>query len=1113
MKKVLLILFGTAMMCNVFGGVQPKIFDISNYTPGETAIKGDTIWARVTTNEGVQIEKRLISTKALLATYTFDGLSSTINKIKVDPKGRIWVCTNNDGIAVYENDTWTLYDDNNGLPDYTVYDVYFDGDTTWVGTWGGLGKYYDGTWESITETEGLPENYITSILRDLDGNLWVGTGSWGAVGLCKWDGNIWTTYGETEGLGDDRVNTMILDNNGKIWVGTYTNGISEVLADTILYYGSVAGIAGTNIEELAIDSENNIWASDNNGNLSVFDGATFVNYAKLDLLNAAINNMFYVDGKIHIATKNGIVIFDGTEKNYVAFGYPNLLLDYVSVDKDDNVWVAIDNAHLIYVKDINENWTIEDPQTGLSHSPISKIDFAPDGSVWVGTTGNGIFRKTGDVWVQYSTASSNGLGDDFIYDFSLDSNGYPWVATDNGAYHFNGTSWTALMSTDGLESNSLYRILVDNDANVWIGYYYSYGVSKYDGSEVITYTNLDNNLASDYVNDLALNSEGKLIVGTSEGISTLTGSTFTTIDLSARWSGSSNVNNLYVDAEDNIYAAKGSSYYFAIIEQDTTHYMKFNDLGIDVSSISEDSNGDLWMGSYNSGLIFLRQAPKIDFTYTDTICIADTLKLTNSSDSEVIHFAWDIFNDETIDSSSENFTYKFVIPGDYKIRLSAANTLDTNYIVKNITVLPSPEVSIESSTGKSTVCEDRFLAITAGSYSTYKWNTNAETALIIIDTQGVYTVTVTNEYGCSGAGSFELTVTPKPTVTVSSNSNEGAICPNADVTLTAETDAAEFIWENQATTQSITVTGAGTYSVTVTDAIGCTNSSSIDIMDKTPYEEQLGVVTASDYDDYVIVAWEKTGNVGTRSYNVYRQEVGGYDSIGNISFNETAIFTDESAEFKKRAYTYKITAINECGSESPLEACIPHTSMHLLKFPYKNSFQLLWTPYKGIDVESYTIYQTTDGSDFKHIETIPAENSTTYTVIDYDPTKTFRVSVDVPEVDPVNIKSDSGPYSQSLSNLAESQFTSDKALEALKTDVVLFPVPVTNVLNVAIANEADLDYVVSISNPEGKIIESKNIAIDGKDIVPFTVSDLAPGVYSVCVTVNGKTITKQFMKK
>ncbi len=97
----------------------------------------------------------------------------------------------------------------------------------------------------------------------------------------------------------------------------------------------------------------------------------------------------------------------------------------------------------------------------------------------------------------------------------------------------------------------------------------------------------------------------------------------------------------------------------------------------------------------------------------------------------------------------------------------------------------------------------------------------ATTSSITITTGGTYTVTVTNSAGCSAtsqpvAATVTVASTP-PSVTVVNN------CGNSVLTASG-TSGANFTWSTGETTASITVTNAGTYTVTQT-ANGCTSSA------------------------------------------------------------------------------------------------------------------------------------------------------------------------------------------------------------------------------------------------------------------------------------------------
>src|SRR4029077_16625731 len=124
----------------------------------------------------------------------------------------------------------------------------------------------------------------------------------------------------------------------------------------------------------------------------------------------------------------------------------------------------------------------------------------------------------------------------------------------------------------------------------------------------------------------------------------------------------------------------------------------------------------------------------------------------------------------------------------------------------------APTVSVVDNCGSST--------LTAGSFGgSLLWSNGATTSSITVTTAGTYTVTQMVN-GCtspSGSGIAAPQAIPSaPVVTMVDN------CGSS--TLTATSFTGSLLWSNGATTSSITVTTAGTYTVTQT-LNGCTSSS------------------------------------------------------------------------------------------------------------------------------------------------------------------------------------------------------------------------------------------------------------------------------------------------
>jgi len=105
----------------------------------------------------------------------------------------------------------------------------------------------------------------------------------------------------------------------------------------------------------------------------------------------------------------------------------------------------------------------------------------------------------------------------------------------------------------------------------------------------------------------------------------------------------------------------------------------------------------------------------------------------------------------------------------------------------------------------------------------YLWSTGATTSCITVSTAGTYTVTITNAAGCTSTCSKTVTVSAP---IVCSITGDTSICQGQTTQLCAPSGCAKYLWSTGATTSCITVGTAGTYTVTITNAAGCTSTCS-----------------------------------------------------------------------------------------------------------------------------------------------------------------------------------------------------------------------------------------------------------------------------------------------
>lgn len=139
-----------------------------------------------------------------------------------------------------------------------------------------------------------------------------------------------------------------------------------------------------------------------------------------------------------------------------------------------------------------------------------------------------------------------------------------------------------------------------------------------------------------------------------------------------------------------------------------------------------------------------------------------------------------------------------------------------------LTITQVPNASITAG-GPVSFCQGASVTLTANAGTSYSWSNGATTQSITVSTAGSYSVTVTTGSCVSTSPATAVTVNPVPTASVSAG-GPTTFCQGLSVVLTASAGSS-WLWSNGATTQSITVTTSGNYSVTVTNSFGCSATS------------------------------------------------------------------------------------------------------------------------------------------------------------------------------------------------------------------------------------------------------------------------------------------------
>ena len=258
----------------------------------------------------------------------------------------------------------------------------------------------------------------------------------------------------------------------------------------------------------------------------------------------------------------------------------------------------------------------------------------------------------------------------------------------------------------------------------------------------------------------------------------------------------------------------------------------------------------LWSTSETSQTISVSSAD----TYQVTVTNADGCSATDAIDISIntlpsVQLGNDTSfcdgNSLTLDAQNPGATYLWsTTETSQTISVSSADTYQvtvtnadgcsaTDAIDISINTLPSVQLGNDTS-----FCDGNSLTLDAGNPgATYLWSNSETSQTISVSSADTYQVTVTNADGCSATDAIDISINTLPSVQLG---NDTSFCDGNSLTLDAQNPGATYLWSNSETSQTISVSSADTYQVTVTNADGCSATDAIDISINTLPSVQLG---------------------------------------------------------------------------------------------------------------------------------------------------------------------------------------------------------------------------------------------------------------------------------
>ena len=366
----------------------------------------------------------------------------------------------------YFTRTWQV---EQGLPQNKVTAVVQARDGyLWLGTYNGLARF-DGVRFTVFNDNNTPELHssrITSLFETADSTLWIGTES-GDVSQYK-DGHFAAVPLRANWSGR-KIYAITADDAGDVWLLNEAGELARVRDGKVL---SPAAGAVAKVVSLARGQDGTVW----------IERAGVVSALKAGRLTVEVSTNDYVQGicaarggGLWVACNSriqkwkdgkwvadlggapwgwnivanltetsagvlaggtsgdGLWLFFTAQTNAPALhftstnGLPSDWVISLWEDREKNLWCGTGTG-LVVVRP--NNLEIISPPDNWKSRPVLSVLPAPDGALWVGTEGAGLYRLLNGGWTNFYSA--HGIRNPYIWSLAADNDGKIWAGTWGG---------------------------------------------------------------------------------------------------------------------------------------------------------------------------------------------------------------------------------------------------------------------------------------------------------------------------------------------------------------------------------------------------------------------------------------------------------------------------------------------------------------------------------------------------------------------------------------------------------------------------------------------------------------------------------------------------------
>lgn len=291
---------------------------------------------------------------------------------------------------------------------------------------------------------------FSKVLADEDGNLWIATSG---SGLLRYQNGRFESLTEKDGLPSNFLNVIFQDRDGNLWIGTVRglvrlrNRIATRLA-----------VPGSNVPAVVLPADDHrVWVASLGSGIRMLDGHSF---SQALIPGESVLSLRQTSNALLAGTAGGLHSFAAGKEGEIVGKDGSPLQEIVDIEDDGQgaIWFLANSGQIFRMAG-------DAPQMVKSTADRrASAIFARDGVLWAGFTDGTLrtIRGAGSPVDPLAGHWRTGA----IYAITGDASGSVWVGAAGGLGRYRSGQWTVWRTAEGIPRDGVFRLCF-GDSGLW----------------------------------------------------------------------------------------------------------------------------------------------------------------------------------------------------------------------------------------------------------------------------------------------------------------------------------------------------------------------------------------------------------------------------------------------------------------------------------------------------------------------------------------------------------------------------------------------------------------------------------------------------------------------